>query len=170
MKPEEVLAACRRKLEGIGKYKYACLVLLIGIGLMLFPLHEEAAPVQDVNKESEATMEERLENILSRVDGVGSVTVLLSLKEGPQYTYQTDEHSVTEDRQQDCERETVLIRNENGGESPIITHTRYPVYEGAVVVCEGADNASVRLYVVNAVSDLTGLGSDKISVIKMKGN
>ncbi len=40
--------------------------------------------------------------------------------------------------------------------------------EGAVIVCQGADTSSVRLCVTNAVSAYTGLGSDKIRVIKMK--
>lgn len=40
--------------------------------------------------------------------------------------------------------------------------------EGAVIACEGAENAQVRLCVINAVSAYTGLGSDKISVIKLK--
>ena len=40
--------------------------------------------------------------------------------------------------------------------------------EGAVILCEGADNSSVRLYVTNAVSVYTGLGSDKIRIIKLK--
>ena len=39
---------------------------------------------------------------------------------------------------------------------------------GAVVVCQGADQPAVRLDVTNAVAAYTGLGSDKISVIKMK--
>ena len=37
---------------------------------------------------------------------------------------------------------------------------------GAAVVCDGADNAQVRLAIVRAVSDCTGLGSDKITVLK----
>ena len=44
----------------------------------------------------------------------------------------------------------------------------YPTYQGAVVVCEGAGSSTVRLAVVNAVSVLTGLSSDKISVVKWK--
>ncbi len=40
--------------------------------------------------------------------------------------------------------------------------------EGAVVVCQGADSAAVRLIVTNAVTAYTGLGSDKIWVMKMK--
>ena len=39
---------------------------------------------------------------------------------------------------------------------------------GAVVVCDGAELATVRLDVTNAVIAYTGLGSDRISVMKMK--
>ncbi len=170
MNMDTILSSCKAKFAGFGKYKYAILILLVGIALMLYPFGEKKEVMQADTKEKEITMEEQLEDVLSRVDGVGSVRVLLSLKEGYHYTYQTDEHTVLEDQQQESELETVLIRSENGAETPIIKHTRYPVYEGAVVVCEGADSPSVRLRVVNAVSDLTGLGSDKISVIKMKGN
>ena len=39
---------------------------------------------------------------------------------------------------------------------------------GAIVVCQGGDNATVRLAIIEAVSNVTGLGADKISVLKMK--
>ena len=38
---------------------------------------------------------------------------------------------------------------------------------GCVVVCEGADRADVRLSVTNAVAAYTGLGSDRIEILKM---
>ena len=40
---------------------------------------------------------------------------------------------------------------------------------GAVVVCEGGGDASVRLKLMEAVSALTGLGTDKIAICKGKG-
>jgi len=36
------------------------------------------------------------------------------------------------------------------------------------VVCQGADRAGVRLAVVDAVKSVTGLSSDRITVLKMK--
>lgn len=39
---------------------------------------------------------------------------------------------------------------------------------GAAIVCEGADDAKVRLAIVEAVKAYTGLGSDKITVLKME--
>lgn len=41
---------------------------------------------------------------------------------------------------------------------------------GAVVVCEGADNAAVKLSVVKAVEAFTGFSSDSIQVIKTAPN
>lgn len=41
-------------------------------------------------------------------------------------------------------------------------------WAGAVIVCEGGDNAAVRLQLTRAVSSLTGLSSDKITVVKGK--
>ena len=52
---------------------------------------------------------------------------------------------------------------------PAVQSTVYPTYQGALVVCDGAERASVRLAVTQAVSSLTGLGSNKIAVVKMKG-
>jgi len=37
---------------------------------------------------------------------------------------------------------------------------------GAVIVCEGADSAEVRLSIINAVSSYTGLKSDRILILK----
>ena len=39
---------------------------------------------------------------------------------------------------------------------------------GAVILCEGADSAQVRLSVIRAVSAFTGLGSDEIVIAKLK--
>lgn len=38
---------------------------------------------------------------------------------------------------------------------------------GAVVVCDGAGNAAVRLDILHAIGSYTGFGSDKITVLKM---
>ena len=50
----------------------------------------------------------------------------------------------------------------------VVTEQTYPVYQGAVVVCQGAGDSGVHLAVVQAVSVLTGLGSDKITVVQWK--
>ena len=44
----------------------------------------------------------------------------------------------------------------------------YPEYLGAVIVAEGADNAGVKLALTEAAASVTGLGPNRIKVIKMK--
>ena len=39
--------------------------------------------------------------------------------------------------------------------------------KGVVVVCEGANNAKVRLEIIHAVSSYTGYSSDKITILKL---
>ena len=48
----------------------------------------------------------------------------------------------------------------------MVTQETYPQYRGALVVCEGGGNDAVRLQVIAAVSALTGLGSDRIAVVR----
>lgn len=38
---------------------------------------------------------------------------------------------------------------------------------GVVIVCEGADKASVKLDIINAVKSYTGFSADKICVLKI---
>lgn len=59
--------------------------------------------------------------------------------------------------------ETLLSQIQDVGRSRVLLSKN-----GAVVVCDGAELATVRLDVTNAVIAYTGLGSDKISVMKMK--
>ncbi len=61
--------------------------------------------------------------------------------------------------------ETVLL-DLNDQEAPIVTRILDPTYRGALVVCQGGDRADVRLAVTEAVSVLTGLSSDRITVAK----
>ena len=38
---------------------------------------------------------------------------------------------------------------------------------GVVVVCDGAENAAVRLDIIRAVGSYTGFGSDRITILKL---
>ena len=62
----------------------------------------------------------------------------------------------------------MLIGSGSGQEAVQLTR-RYPTFQGALVVCEGGDDAGVRLLMTQAVSALTGLGTDRITVCKGGG-
>ena len=62
----------------------------------------------------------------------------------------------------------MTLNRGSGYQEVVVTNQVYPVYQGAVVVCQGAENSAVRLAVTEAVSALTGLSSDRISIVKWK--
>ena len=163
----------QRLTRGLGKYKYALLVLLIGIALALIPTggkKQTAAAAADTRQAELSQLDDTrqaLRALLRQVEGAGEVDVLLSYSAGAEQVYQTDRESSRSG--EDTQTNTAAVLQQNGSErTPVVRKTLYPVYQGAVVVCEGADRAAVRLAIVEAVASLTGLGSDKISVIKMK--
>ena len=153
----------------IKKYKYAVLIVAVGIFLMMIP--EEKA-VQEENQEVveqiHHDLQDSLEEILSKIDGAGKVNVLLTESSGPETIYQLDEDKTVASDTSDIRMETVIISDSSRDETGLICRILPPVYRGAIVVCQGADHAAVRLAIVEAVSKATGLSSNQISVFKMK--
>ena len=168
-----ILPLSREKLEQLWKkYRLALAVLLAGVILLALPKGEEKAteaanePGYDVFSLTET--EQRMEDILSRIEGTGKLALMLTLKSGSQLQLAEDTDQTIESDEQRTKSETVTINRGSGQQDVVITQQRYPIYQGAVVVCQGADRASVRLAVTEAVAALTGLSSDKISVVKWK--
>ena len=152
------------------KYKYPILILLVGLGLMLLPAGEkapEAEPPAETSPEAEG-LETRLESILAQIAGAGRVSVLLTEEEGRQTLYQTDSQTESDDSGSRRTDDTVLVEDQSRTESGLVRQTLEPKYRGAVILCEGADQPSVKLAIVEAVRCVTGLGADQISVLKMK--
>lgn len=160
----------------LGKFKYPVLILLLGLILLLLPGKSQkpaAAAMSDEPEQQEsgslAITEERLSGLLSKVQGAGRVEVMLSLRTGEQTEYQMDTNSREEQEgPQQQENSTVLYNSGNGTQSALVRRVEAPVYQGAIVLCQGADNPSVKLAIVEAVASVTGLGTDQITVVKMK--
>ena len=62
----------------------------------------------------------------------------------------------------------MIVSDSARAESGLVQQILPPTYQGAVILCQGADSAAVRLALIEAVSNATGLSSDRISVLKMK--
>ncbi len=150
--------------EFLKKYRYVALVILAGLILMCLPQGRQSqepshTPTQAVDLPDAAR---QLEQILSQVAGAGEVKVLLTQAEGARTVYQTDRGS------DGVSMDTVIVTDADRTQQGLVSQTDPPVYLGAVIVCRGADDPKVRLAIVEAVSDATGLGADRITVLKMK--
>lgn len=162
--------ACKSTaLEYWKKYRYVLMVLLAGILLMLLPTgREKQEPAQPVSASQEPSLQDSLAEVLGQIAGAGKVRVLLTQAAGEETVYQVNENSAAEGSNRNIRRETVLISGTGREESGLVRQVKAPTYLGAVIVCQGADNAAVRLSIVEAVKSATGLSSDRISVLKMK--
>lgn len=156
----------------LGKYKYVLLVLFAGVVLMLLPgkseNRQQSNPTaQPPVQQEQVSLDKQLETVLSAIDGAGRVQVLLTVESGEKTLYQYDEQ-VTAGENGSTKKDTVIVTNGDRGQSGLIQQIDPPKYQGAVVLCQGADSAYVRLCIIEAVSKLTGLGTDRICVLKMK--
>lgn len=164
--------ALKKKLQEVmAKYKYALLVLLLGIGLMLLPSGDAPASAPAETAPSEARtddLETRLEQILSQISGAGKVDVLLTEKTGQETLYQLEGETDSDESSTHTRESVIIIEDTDNRESGLIRRIDPPFYLGAVIVCQGADNPQVKLAIVESVRCVTGLGADQISVVKMK--
>lgn len=164
--------ARERLIAYVKRYKYVVLVALVGVVLMLLPSgggEQQTAEGADISEDAALTeTEQRLERLLGRIRGVGQVQVMLTLKSGAALQLAENRSSTLRDTDTQQQRDVVTLNRGSGYEDVVITRQTYPVYQGAVVVCQGAGDSAVQLAVIQAVSVLTGLGSDRITVVQWK--
>ena len=176
MKKAEIMEYLKRLGD---KYKYVLAVCIVGLALVSFPTEQKEERVQASTKEdmffskdeTAGDMEKRLEEVLSQISGVGRVEVMLTLKSGSRWVYAYNENKNMSQNQEtqnaDTSRDMVLTGS-SGSQQPVVVQVDKPCYMGALIVCDGAADSSVRLDMTNAVSSLTGISSDKIVISKMK--
>lgn len=114
---------------------------------------EDDAPAADIQ-------EERLRDILSEIDGAGSVNVMITYEDN-------GEKSIAyEKRQNDNTYDEKAVMS---GSEPMIVSESYPQVRGVIVTAQGADNAAVRRAITNAVSAALGVEPHKICIYKKSG-
>lgn len=148
--------------------------LVLGLVLLCLPggeeektVSEQKARVPEFSLEAE---EKRIAQALERIAGVGEVEVVLTLKSSVEQRVARDEsteyRTLSEGYELSSESSAVLLQGD-GAEEPIVLKYVYPEYKGALIVADNV-GASLRLELTNAVAALTGLSTDKISVVPGK--
>lgn len=153
--------ALKERIQELGKKnRLLLLVLLLGILLMTFPQKKQQTENVPSVQVDEISLEDQLSATLSLMDGAGKVKVLLTEAKGKQILYQSN---ISGERS-----ETVILNDGSRVQSGLVSRIDPPQYLGAVVLCQGAGKASVRLSIAEAVANATGLSYDRISVLKLK--
>lgn len=142
---------------------------------------EESNKPNETNDNNE-NIEERLENILSNIKGVGKTQVLLTYSQTSQIIPIYDEDSsssTTEEKDsgggtrtvnENSTKKEVKYEENNGVKTPITQSIVNPKIEGAIITAQGANDATVKTNIIQAVEVVTGLATYKIQVFEMKGD
>lgn len=145
---------------------------------------QEDKNVKEVSAENtndSAELEKRLENILSKISGVGETKVMITYAESssvePVYdenikssnTVESDKsggtRSVSETNNQ---KQVIYKQNSDGSKEPITKSLVSPKIEGAIIAAKGASNDDIKAKIVEAVGAATGISAHKIQVFEME--
>ena len=133
--------------------------------------------VEQVSKED--TLSQKLEAILSQIQGVGEVKVFINYSESSEVVAMYNENSkssTTEETdtsggirkvQETDSQKDIIYQENNGTKTPMTKKVIEPKIEGAIITAKGANNIDVKTNIIQAVEAATGLATHKIQVFEM---
>jgi len=184
----------KKKIENLVVFIIILIITIIAINTIWKDDKEDTKTISNNNKQlastdtsvntftstsQEENLKTDLENILSKINGVGKVKVLVTYTESSQivamYNENTKETSTEEKdetggtrtiKESDTQKD-VIYQEENGEKKPITQKTIMPKIEGAIITAQGASNIDVKTNIIQAVEAVTGLATHKIQVFEM---
>lgn len=164
--------------EQLPKKNHLLLILLAGILLLVVTFPDvRSKPSADESEDGSASvmnentdlqkyaddLEKEIAGILSRVEGVGEVEVMITLKSGNRKIVEKDERSTRDDA---AEETSVYRQNADGSSEPYVNTELAPGIEGVAVIAEGGGSPVVRQEITEAVQALFDVEAHKIKIMK----
>ena len=140
---------------------------------------DNTVSTNNIQSETTSNLEKNLENILSKIQGVGEVHVFVNYSESSEVVAMYNENSQTSTTEetdtsggvrkiQETDSQKEIIYEENDGEKvPITQKVIEPKIEGAIITAKGASDANVKTNIIQAVEAVTGLATHKIQVFEL---
>lgn len=111
----------------------------------------------------EAQLEERLVSVISSVKGAGKTQVMVTVASLGEYVYAENEKTDINADSTSSDTEIVVFE-QDGDDTGLILTVKSPEVRGVAVVCEGGDSSVIKAEIINLVTSLFGIGSDKVYV------
>ena len=160
-----------------GKVKIIFFIGILGIALIFlseFTASEEHSKQTDTNKISSFSyetyaqdMENRLQEILEKIDGVGKTEVMLTVGSTEEYIYAQEEKIKNSEKDFSSESQYVMIGSGNDKQA-LLKKVVTPEISGVVIICEGGDSSIVKEKVYKSISAAFNIPSSQIYVAKLR--
>ena len=109
-------------------------------------------------------LENKLENVITAIKGVGEAEVVVTLEKGFEYIYQTKEETrSTSNGTSITTSEVVMVDGK-----PVVKEEIYPIVKGIVIVAEGSNNVNVRMDILNLVQTMIDIEHSQIKIMEGK--
>ncbi|MCH5208546.1 MAG: hypothetical protein J1F04_06650 [Oscillospiraceae bacterium] len=150
------------------------IIIVLGLGIMLLILLSSFFGGSTKNNsysaaenyavdcaELERQLEERLRGLILQIDGVGKVSVMITIDMTERVVYEKNSRSENNEQKHSEETEVVLA---GSSKEPLEVGKIMPVVRSAAVVCEGASDPVIRERVANIASKALNIGISKVYV------
>lgn len=124
-------------------------------------------------------LENKMEQALEKVEGVGKVNVMITLKSTGEKVVekdaQTEDRSVEEEdssggsrltKEESATNTSVYEQRADGGQSPYVSKEMTPEVEGIIVIAQGGDDPVIIRDITEAAQALFGIEAHKIKIMK----
>ncbi|MCH5320387.1 MAG: hypothetical protein J1E36_01395 [Eubacterium sp.] len=112
-------------------------------------------------------LEKRLKSLISSIDGVGECEVMITLENTTESVYATDVEIKNNDNSID-QKDKYVIYDSEKGETPVLIKEYLPKVQGVTIVCSGGENTAVKEKIIQSVTSLFNIPTNRVSVSKIK--
>lgn len=130
---------------------------------------------------SKDEIEQKLEDILEKIDGAGEVKVMITYQDSGTQVVEKDKNTsansveesdstggVRSTKEQQLQESTVY-EEVDAGNTPFVSKELLPKVEGILIVASGGDNQKVKQNISEAVLALFQVEAHRIKIVKMSG-
>ncbi len=157
--------------EKLKKDKKSLLTVMIGLfGILLIllselPLFSTSTELKDKGSDEyiNQNLEAEVEKLLSRVEGAGKVSVMLSYESDVRKVYATDKEIKSKQEEQQSSVKHIIV-DSSDGEEGLVENVIYPRVRGVAIVCSGGNDPVVKSEIKSLVSALFDIGANRISI------
>ncbi len=167
-----------KKIKSIKHIEIIVAVIALALVMLLFGSFGSNKNVSEtVVKETTITedvitvWENKLSNVLSKIDGVGNVSVMITAKSTVEkITANTTTTAMSNNGSGQTTNTTTspVIVNNNGSSEPYIIKEIMPEIMGVIVIAQGADDAVTKLSIMRAIQTVLDVDSTCVEIYPMK--